>query len=292
MHLTGSQLKKLIQKIVSLTGYALVDLDFLAFLKQEMEDHRDALIRLRGNTRSIPHLAMVMEDLRLGDAAIGLARQLEHSRAQLAQDLFVLNQLHSQTEAHFFVEFGATDGVALSNTYLLEKHFGWQGILAEPARCWHQALRSNRHCRIDYRCVATESGHFVDFLEVANNPSSGLYITPELSGLASHADNGDWAAEIRRDHSTCYQVETLSLCDLLAQHNAPREIGYLSVDTEGSELDILKAFDFDAYKIHVITVEHNYKDDLRSGIHTLLLGNGYKRLFEEYSDFDDWYVLV
>jgi hypothetical protein len=87
-------------------------------------------------------------------------------------------------------------------------------------------------------------------------------------------------------------VETLSLDDLLSQHNAPRDIGYLSLDTEGSELDILKAFDFDAYKIHVITVEHNHKPDLRSGIHSLLSQNGYKRVFAEVSDFDDWYVLT
>lgn len=285
-------MKQIIQNFISLSGYTLIDLDFLALLKKDLENDGASLARLRANTRSLPHLAMVLEDLRRGDRAIGLANQLELSKAQLAQDLFVLHQLNDRADTHFFVEFGATDGVTLSNTHLLEKQFGWQGILAEPAKCWHQALRVNRQCTIDFRCITGESGHMLDFLEVASDPNSELYISPELSGLALHADNGDWASEIRRNHSNCYQVETLSLNDLLSQHEAPRDIGYLSLDTEGSELEILEAFNFDAHKIHVITVEHNHKPDLRSGLCSLLTEKGYKRVFEEVSDFDDWYVLA
>lgn len=49
---------------------------------------------------------------------------IEQSKAQLFQDLVVL--LHLEFKTHgFFVEFGATDGITLSNTYLLEKSFSW-----------------------------------------------------------------------------------------------------------------------------------------------------------------------
>jgi hypothetical protein len=48
------------------------------------------------------------------------------SRAQLMQDLFVLYMLGSK-RGGFFVEFGATDGVNISNTLLLERDFGWTG---------------------------------------------------------------------------------------------------------------------------------------------------------------------
>ena len=103
-------LKQIIQNFISLSGYTLIDLDFLALLKKDLENDGASLARLRANTRSLPHLAMVLEDLRRGDRAIGLANQLELSKAQLAQDLFVLHQLNDRADAHFFVEFGATDG--------------------------------------------------------------------------------------------------------------------------------------------------------------------------------------
>ena len=58
-----------------------------------------------------------------------------HSYAQIQQDLFILCELNFKRNG-FFVEFGATDGIKLSNTYLLEKEFGWTGVLVEPARCY------------------------------------------------------------------------------------------------------------------------------------------------------------
>ena len=37
-------------------------------------------------------------------------------------------------EAGFFVEFGVTNGVDLSNAYMLEENCGWAALLGEPAR--------------------------------------------------------------------------------------------------------------------------------------------------------------
>ena len=85
-------------------------------------------------------------------------------------------------------------------------------------------------------------------------------------------------------------VETVSLNDLLKGHNAPKKIGYLSLDTEGSELAILKGFDFANYSIEIITVEHNYIPEVRSGIYELLTRNGFTRKHETVSAVDDWYV--
>jgi hypothetical protein len=84
-------------------------------------------------------------------------------------------------------------------------------------------------------------------------------------------------------------VDTISLNDLLKKYNAPNIIDYISIDTEGSELDILNNFDFNSYQFRVITCEHNYSSN-RDKIYNLLSNNGYKRVMSDISQFDDWYI--
>ena len=81
------------------------------------------------------------------------------------------------------------------------------------------------------------------------------------------------------------EVVTTSLVDLLDQHGAPAVIDYLSIDTEGSELVILEAMDWNRYQIRCITVEHNYTAQ-REAIRCLLESKGYER---EEAQWDDWY---
>jgi FkbM family methyltransferase len=63
-----------------------------------------------------------------------------------------------------------------------------------------------------------------------------------------------------RTNGRHYTVATISLNGLLAEHKAPRQIDYLSVDTEGSELEILRQSDFVYWRPLVITVEHNFTE--------------------------------
>ncbi|MCX6019958.1 MAG: FkbM family methyltransferase [Chloroflexi bacterium] len=185
--------------------------------------------------------------------------------------------------APFFVEFGAADGFSLSNTYLLETRLGWNGIVAEPAHVYHDELQRNRTCRIDLRCVAERSDESVEFLQS---------FTSAYSSMAAFADPHFWGKKENLDKAVRYHVTTVSLNDLLEQHDAPRRMGYLSIDTEGSELAILKAFDFSRYSVDVITVEHiGYtRPGYREALHELLVPQGYRRVREKISFFEDWYV--
>ena len=80
----------------------------------------------------------------------------------------------------------------------------------------------------------------------------------------------------------------MSLNDL-DRHGAPAVIDYLSIDTEGSEFEILNAFDFSRHRFSVITCEHNFSAQ-RQEIYERLVRNSYVRVFDGLSRWDDWYV--
>jgi FkbM family methyltransferase len=206
------------------------------------------------------------------------AANFTRSWSQLFQDLFVIFLLKGKRNG-FFVEFGATNGLNASNTVVLERDFQWKGILAEPAKCWHSALKTNRSVAIDLRCVWSQTGSLLEFKETEAG---------ELSTLA-HLVDSDFNRNGRIGGRT-YEVETVSLNDLLTAHSCPQQIDYLSIDTEGSELEILRSFNFSNYDIGIISVEHNFREPDRRQISQILTSKGYVRLFEELSKFDDWYV--
>lgn len=203
--------------------------------------------------------------------------RLDLSRSQILQDLWVGYELGEQ-RGGFFVEFGATNGLTNSNSWLLEKEYGWRGILAEPNPVWHEDLDRNRSCAVDKRCVFVRSGETLSFAATED---------PELSGIAATAEHDHFAA-IRRAAPSC-DVETISLNDLLEQHQAPAVIDYMSIDTEGSELAILEAFDFARWQVRLFSVEHSNSPQ-EARIDALLAVQGYRRKFSEFSQWDGWYV--
>jgi FkbM family methyltransferase len=210
-------------------------------------------------------------------AAYLLQARREASPSQLGQDWFVTFALGDRRDAGYFVEFGAADGVSLSNTLRLERDLGWRGIVAEPNPAHHEALRRNRRCAVSEKCVWSRTGERLSFAVVD--------ASPELSTLTSFqaVDDHD------RTKARSIEVPTVSLDNLLREHGAPRQIDYMSIDTEGSEAAVLEAFDFSAHDVAVLTVEHNF-GPTRDALFRLLSGHGFVRVLEEFSRWDDWYV--
>jgi hypothetical protein len=63
----------------------------------------------------------------------------------------------------------------------------------------------------------------------------------------------------------------------------------MSIDTEGSEYEILRNFDIGKYKIDFISIEHNYTAN-REFIHEFMCRNDFVRILESMSAWEDWYV--
>jgi len=200
------------------------------------------------------------------------------ANGQLFQDLWVLFELGG-LRGGYFVEFGATNGRTMSNTHLLEKSFGWKGIVAEPNPGYHADLAAARGCHISHKCVYSRSGAHLPFLCTEQGVFSRL---AEVVPDDRHEDS-------KRQNPTEVMVETITLNDLLDEYGAPSEVDYISVDTEGSEYEILAAFDFDRHRVKCFTVEHNFTP-MREDLHRLMTAKGYLRRFPEFSRFDDWYI--
>ncbi len=249
------------QKILSLFGFQLTRSAVLA----DIEDLRAS--------KHLLNLLSVLPPFAL--ERVFQMRLMSHS--QFHQDLFVLSVLDFKRDG-YFVEFGATDGVVLSNTLLLERNFGWTGVLSEPAQVWQTDLKKNRNARIDFRCVWSSSGDQLVFSETSSSEYSTISSFSELD-----------LNRIFRNKKRSYVVQSVSLSELLAAHKSPIVIDYLSIDTEGSEYEILKNFDFSSHHFRVITCEHNFTEN-RVKIRELLTSKGYTEVFHIASRVEDWFV--
>jgi FkbM family methyltransferase len=196
--------------------------------------------------------------------------------SQINQDEKVIN-FYNKKENGFFIEIGASDGIELSNTYLLETKYNWKGICCEPIPESYTKLVKNRPKSICCdKAVYHTSGLIVDFdISLKFNL---------LSGISKHIDKYNAKVNSKK---LSIKIETISLSDLLDNSNAPSFIEYLSLDTEGTEYEILKNFNFQKYIFGLIHVEHNHIEPKRTLIRNLLLLNGY--IYIGQNKHDDMY---
>ncbi len=199
----------------------------------------------------------------------------ENYYSQFGQDKY-LDQVVFKGKTHgFFVELGAYDGINCSNTYFFEKYREWQGICIEPIPEQYNLLEKNRQCFCVWGCINDTANHD-DFLHVhggdeyrfvcreKENRIVGKEHTEMLSGLIRyyHPKHLELVkkeiAELNVD-SAEIEVPCYILSDILDKKKI-KHIDYLSIDTEGSELCILKSIDFDKYDIDIISVEVLYPD--------------------------------
>lgn len=200
------------------------------------------------------------------------------SRSQCAQDLYCLFIL----EKHFgfdpysdkgtFIEFGGFDGLQHSNSYSLEK-LGWSGLVLEPDSGNFAKCQENRSCEVVHAAVVGNNGP--DTVSFFKDQNDG-----ELSHIAGYGTSRAQGA------AATEEVKTTTLDALLARLG---QVDILSMDTEGSEADIVENSNLPVSP-RVIVVEHNYHKENRRRIRTRLEALGYVVIARSGNYFDDYFV--
>jgi FkbM family methyltransferase len=196
-------------------------------------------------------------------------------KSQYGQDKWIIQNLFPDKKDGFFIEIGAGDGEIISNTWTLEKEFGWKGICIEPHPENFPMLQVNRTAIVYNKVIMDYNGE-VEYYQVKDNVAS--------LALFSGVKMPKQYNEMQQVKMPCVTLHTA-----LEELNCPTVIDYLSMDTEGSDLAILKKF-FEENKerqVLVISIEKNDKMyDFR--VRELLTPLGFKKVTTVV--IDDIYV--
>ena len=150
------------------------------------------------------------------------------------------------------IEVGAYDGISLSNTYYFEQK-GWKSLCIEPIpSSFNKCAQIRKEC---YQCCISENDY-------ADKEFTIFHLNDNLCAISSLEPDQrliDSHKHLITQVSTC-MVKVRSLNSLLAELNFPKKIDFISIDTENTELDVLKGIDFNIYDVKILVIENNYNE--------------------------------
>lgn len=191
-------------------------------------------------------------------------------------DRWIVEEVFKGRKNGYFIEAGACNGIGGSSTYVLEKEFGWRGILVEPVDEYFSQLQNNRPNSICFhKCLSGSSGQ-VEFLQFQKTAGCSTIKAQKKPRHDKRMENEEYEI-LTKDAVTFLQV--------LEEARAPRIIDYLGLDVNGAEYDILEKFPFDRYKFKAISVES------RSCNH-LLKAHGYVWVSNPFTDalYENYFI--
>ena len=176
--------------------------------------------------------------------------------SQFRQDEFVDKVVFNNMRGGFFVDIGAHDGLSLSNSLFFEKYRKFNGLCIEPNPNVYTKLKAHRKCMTLNVCI-TETEQLVKFQVVEGYAQmlSGIvdkYHRDHIERIDNYImEYGGTKAEIIVKGIPLQNIDLLNGIS----------IDFLSIDTEGNELGILRSIDFKKNYITCLSVENNYNDE-------------------------------
>lgn len=183
-----------------------------------------------------------------------------------------------------FIEIGAYDGESISNTVFLAD-IGWKGIYVEPIREYYEKCL-NRHLNNNVKVF----NYLVGDIQKESVIYKGGDLSTSKKDVVDFFNNGPlgWSRGAHKGISE--NILQLSLEDILNKSDLPsRDIDLLVIDTEGSEWNIIKNFDFNKNNIKMLIIEmHETSAPWQScpsliednyNINLKMNNSGYKKIF-------------
>jgi FkbM family methyltransferase len=174
-----------------------------------------------------------------------------------------------------FVEAGAHDGFTQSNTYHLERHRGWSGLLVEAVPELARRCRRRRRRSQVLECALVGPDFAGDSVEVQFGD-----LMSTVGGDGTHAAGG-LAVAGRRGYSL--RVRARTLCAVIDEAGIG-EIDLLVLDVEGHELEVLGGLDLARQAPRFMLIETLQREAQQPAVDAALSG-GYE-FVEALSDYD------
>lgn len=192
-------------------------------------------------------------------------------RHDLGNDRWIVEHVFPGLRHGYFIEAGATNGLNGSGTFVLESELGWSGLCIEAIPKQFEQIMRFRNCSADNRALWHTSGERLEFTIFPNRTGH--------SGLSA-ANKNIARADFQEETKELVIASTVTLSDVLRDHNAAPIIDYFCLDIEGSEFPVLSAFDFQGeYLIRSFSIEGHACDEL-------MKQNGYRQVKNPFTDVD------
>lgn len=177
--------------------------------------------------------------------------------SKFGQDRYIFENFFSDLKNGVFVDIGAKDGIADSNTFFFEKEMGWNGLCIETQPKTFQLLKLMRTCKAENVGLAVNDGT-MEFISI-NLPDS----QENLNGFAQNFSANkleDLKAFIKNAGGSIDQVKIpAKRLDSILSENGINHIHYLSLNMPTSQLEVLQMIDFNATNIDVISCGNQQK---------------------------------
>lgn len=177
--------------------------------------------------------------------------------SQCSQDKILNEKIFKNNKNGFYVDIGANHPTRFSNTYFYEKKLNWNGICIEPQEKFYKLLEKERNC------ILIKHGVY--------NKKTTLEFCTAISGLTGIMETYDprHINRIKRESNknnledTIVKLDVDTLENVFDKYNI-KIVDYMSLDTEGSEYEVLQGINYDKVKINVIDLEDNYPNSTKS----------------------------